>query len=134
MTTTPRKYHRAVGGRKNANAQVHLFPNGTGEILVNGKPYTQYFPYFEFQEIVASPLDQVGQRDKLDVSIKVAGGGTRGQAEASRQGLALALTLLNENFRRALRKVGYMTRDARKKERKKPGLKRARRAPQWQKR
>ncbi len=72
--------------------------------------------------------------EKLDVSVKVAGGGTRGQAEAVRQGIALALTQLNENFRRALRKVGYMTRDARKKERKKPGLKKARRAPQWQKR
>ena len=102
--------------------------------MVNGKLYTKYFPYFEFQEIVASPLDQVGQRDKLDVSVKVSGGGTRGQAEAARHGIAHALILLNENFRRALRKVGYMTRDTRKKERKKPGLKRARRAPQWQKR
>ncbi len=129
-----KKYHRAIGGRKTANAQVHLFPNGEGSIVVNGKPYTQYFPYFEFQSIVRSPLEQVGQMEKLDVSVKVAGGGTRGQAEAVRQGIALALTQLNENFRRALRKVGYMTRDARKKERKKPGLKKARRAPQWQKR
>lgn len=131
---TTRKYHRAVGGRKNASAQVHIFPNGKGDITVNGKPYTQYFPYFEFQQIVVSALEQVGQRDKVDISVKVAGGGTRGQAEATRHGIALALTALNENFRRALRKVGYMTRDSRKKERKKPGLKRARRAPQWQKR
>lgn len=131
---TTRKYHRAIGGRKHASAQVHIFPNGKGDIVVNGKPYTQYFSYFEFQQIVASPLEQVGQRDKVDVSVKVAGGGTRGQAEAARQGIALALTALNENFKRALRKVGYMTRDSRKKERKKPGLKRARRAPQWQKR
>ena len=76
----------------------------------------------------------MGQRTTLDVSVKVAGGGTRGQAEATRQGISLALTALNENFRRALRKVGYMTRDPRMKERKKPGLKGARRAPQWQKR
>ena len=101
---------------------------------MNGKPYTQYFPYFEFQEIVSATLEQVGQRDKLDVTVKVAGGGTRGQAEAVRHGIALALTDLNENFKRALRKVGYMTRDPRMKERKKPGLKGARRAPQWQKR
>lgn len=131
---TTRKYHRAVGGRKNASAQVHIFANGKGDILVNGRPYTQHFPYFEFQQIVVSPLEQVGQRDKVDVSVKVAGGGTRGQAEATRHGIALALTDLNENFKRALRKMGYMTRDPRKKERKKPGLKRARRAPQWQKR
>lgn len=134
MTTGARKYHRSVGRRKTANAQVHLFANGKGEITVNGKPYTHHFPYFEFQEIVASPLEQVGQRNTLDVSIKVAGGGTRGQAEAARQGITLALTKLNENFKRALRKAGYMTRDSRMKERKKPGLKRARRAPQWQKR
>ncbi|MDO8581563.1 MAG: 30S ribosomal protein S9 [bacterium] len=131
---TTRKYHRAVGGRKNASAQVHIFPNGKGDITVNGKPLAKYFPYFEFQQIVISPLEQVGQLDKVDVSVKVAGGGTRGQAEATRHGIALALTALNENFRRALRKIGYMTRDPRKKERKKPGLKRARRAPQWQKR
>lgn len=129
-----KKYHRAIGGRKEAGAQVHIFPNGKGDITVNGKPYTKYFPYFEFQQIVASPLEQVGQRDKLDVTVKVSGGGTRGQAEAARHGIALALTDLNENFRRALRKVGYMTRDPRMKERKKPGLKGARRAPQWQKR
>lgn len=134
MTTATRRYLRAIGGRKRATAQVHIFPNGKGDITVNGKPYTKYFTYFEFQNIVLGPLEQVGQRDKVDVSIKVAGGGTRGQAEASRHGIALALTALNENFRRALRKVGYMTRDARKKERKKPGLKGARRAPQWQKR
>lgn len=133
MTTT-RKYHRAIGGRKTANAQVHVFPNGKGDITINGKPYTNYFTYFEFQNIVASPLEQVGQRDKLDVSVKISGGGTRAQAEAVRHGIALALTKLNENFKRALRKTGYMTRDARKKERKKPGLKGARRAPQWQKR
>lgn len=134
MTTTARKYIRAIGSRKEASAQVHLFTNGKGEIIVNGKPLTQYFPYFEFQQIVAEPLCEIGQSDKLDVSVRVAGGGMRGQAEATRHGIALALTGLNENFRRALRKVGYMTRDSRKKERKKPGLKRARRAPQWQKR
>lgn len=133
MTTT-RKYYRSIGNRKESNAQVHLYPNGKGEITVNGKPYVAYFPYFEFQQIVSAPLEQVGQRDKLDVSVKVHGGGTRGQAEATRHGIALALTQLNENFRRALRKVGYMTRDSRMKERKKPGLKGARRAPQWAKR
>ncbi len=131
---TTRKYIRAVGSRKEASAQVHLFVNGKGEITVNGKPYAQYFPYFEFQQIVLDPLREVGQSDKIDVSVKVAGGGMRGQAEATRHGLALALTKLNENFKRALRKAGYMTRDSRMKERKKPGLKGARRAPQWQKR
>lgn len=133
-TAVKRKYLRAIGRRKTAHAQTHLFSNGTGEIIVNGKAHTDFFPYHVFRAIVESPLVEVGQREKLDVSVKVAGGGMRGQAEATRHGIARSLVLLNENFRKPLRKKGFLTRDPRKKERKKPGLKGARRAPQWAKR
>ncbi len=134
-TSNARKaYLYGVGGRKTAVSQVRLYKNGTGQILVNGKPLDIYFPYNEYQTIVRSPLERVGQMDKLDVSARVKGGGVHAQAEAVRHGLSLALTKLNQNFRKNLKKVSFLTRDARMKERKKPGLKRARRAPQFSKR
>lgn len=129
-----KSYLYAIGRRKCGIAQVRVYKNGKGVITINGKDYTQYFPTFEFQEIVLAPLRSVGQSDKLDVEAKVRGGGKRGQAEAIRLGIARALTNLNPNFKKNLRRAGFLTRDARVKERKKYGLKRARRAPQWQKR
>lgn len=129
-----KKYIYAVGRRKEAAAQVRLYKNGSGKIVVNGKNAEDYLQYFEFKNIVHSSLGQVGQSDKLDVSVLVKGGGKRGQAESIRHGISRALIQLNPNFQRALRKVGFLTRDSRVKERKKPGLKRARRAPQWAKR
>ncbi|MBI4262496.1 30S ribosomal protein S9 [Candidatus Uhrbacteria bacterium] len=132
--STKKSYLYGVGGRKTAVSQVRLYKNGSGQIMVNAKPLEIYFPYNEFQTIVRSPLERVGQMDKLDVSARVKGGGIHAQAEAVRHGLSLALTKLNQNFRKNLKKVSFLTRDARMKERKKPGLKRARRAPQWQKR
>lgn len=129
-----RKYIRAIGRRKTAVAQVHLFPNGTGDIVVNGKKVEAFFPYPAHREMVLQPLIEVGQREKLDLSIKLAGGGVHAQAEASRHGVSRALVELNENFKKPLRKRGFLTRDARRVERKKPGLKKARRAPQWKKR
>jgi small subunit ribosomal protein S9 len=129
-----KSYLYAVGRRKTATAQIKLYKNGKGIITINGKDYITYFPIFEFQQIVEAPLKSVGQRDKIDIDIKVLGGGRRGQAEAVRHGIARALTRLNPNFKRNLRRAGFLTRDAREKERKKYGLKRARRAPQWQKR
>lgn len=132
--TKKRRYIRAIGRRKTSRAQVHLFANGTGEILVNNGVFTKHFPHALSQMVVLSPLDEVGQREKIDISVKVNGGGPQGQAEAVRLGIARALVMLNENFRRPLRKKGYLTRDSRRRERKKPGLKGARRAPQWQKR
>lgn len=132
--TTKRAYLYGVGGRKTAIAQVRLYKNGNGSILVNNKTVDAYFPYFEHQIIVRSPLERVGQADKLDVSARVKGGGPHAQAEAVRHGLSLALTKLNQNFRKNLKKVSFLTRDARVKERKKPGLLGARRAPQFSKR
>jgi len=123
-----------TGKRKNAIAKVQLLPGGRGEIFVNKKDYKEYFPWFEFQEIVTSPLKKAGQVGKFQFRIKASGGGTRGQAEAVRLGIARALDKLNHEWHEPLKRAGFLTRDARKKERKKPGLKRARRAPQWQKR
>lgn len=128
------EYLYSVGKRKTSIAQVRVYKKGSGKININKKDYTKYFPTFEYQEIVVAPLKIIGQLEKLDVSVKVMGGGVVGQAEAARNGIAKALIQLNPNFRKPLKKAGYLKRDARKKERKKPGLKRARRAPQWKKR
>ncbi|MDP3771486.1 MAG: 30S ribosomal protein S9 [bacterium] len=124
----------AVGRRKRAIARVRLFRNGSGKIVVNGQDCDTYFTMLIARATCKQPLDAVGQADKVDVESKIVGGGIRAQSDALRLGIARALCLLNPTFQRALRKVGYLTRDARIKERKKPGLKRARRAPQWAKR
>ncbi len=127
-------YLYAIGRRKEAIATVRLYKNGKGKITVNGKLYSECFPTEEMEQIVSGPLKSVGQADKVDIEAKSFGGGLRGQAEAVRLGISRALVQLNVNFKKNLRKAGYLTRDPRVKERKKPGLKRARRAPQWQKR
>jgi len=129
-----RPYLCAVGRRKEAIATVRLYKNGKGGITVNKKLYSEYFPTSELEQIVSSPLKSVGQADKVDIEAKVRGGGMRGQAEAVRLGIARVLVQLNINFKKNLRKAGFLTRDPRVKERKKYGLRRARRAPQWQKR
>ncbi len=128
------KYIYGTGGRKEATVQLRLFPDGQGKFLVNDKDYMKYFPYFEFQKIVTMPLEQLGLKNKFDIIVKVKGGGTRGQAEAIRYALSHSLVKFNTNFRKSLKKLKFLTRDSRIKERKKPGLKKARRAPQWQKR
>ena len=127
------EYLYAVGRRKTAVARVRLYKNGEGEFLVNDKPIKEYFNA-GLCEIINTPLQVIGQLDKVNITVKVTGGGISGQAEAVRHGLARVLVDLNLNFRKPLKKAGYLKRDARKKERKKPGLKRARRAPQWSKR
>ncbi|MBI4272283.1 30S ribosomal protein S9 [Candidatus Uhrbacteria bacterium] len=124
---------RATGRRKEAVALVRI-SEGTGSIVVNGKEYKTYFPFFELQKSVEAPLVITDTRSALDVSVKVLGGGVRGQAEAIRHGISRALLLRNADFRKTLRSEGFLTRDPRVKERKKPGLKRARRAPQFSKR
>ncbi len=126
-------YIYKIGRRKNAVAQIRFYLKDGGKIEVNRKDYQQFFPYHEYQEIILAPLKLVGE-EKHDVKIFVNGGGTRGQAEAIRLGLARALVQYNPDYKKSLRGVGYLTRDPRVKERKKPGLKRARRAPQWSKR
>lgn len=127
-------YIFAVGRRKSSVARTRYYPNGTGEIRINNRQYTDYFPYFEFQRIVREPLDLANQGGKGTFSIKVSGGGTRGQAESIRLGISRILLLRDEAIRPLLKSHHLLTRDPRTKERKKYGLKKARRAPQWQKR
>ncbi|MCG2693762.1 30S ribosomal protein S9 [Candidatus Parcubacteria bacterium] len=125
---------QAVGRRKCSIARVRVLKNGSGQATVNGKDIKEYFGSDFLVDIAFGALNNVSQLKKLDVSAKVEGGGKRGQAEAIRLGTARALLELNPVFRKNLRKAGYLTRDPRVKERKKPGLKKARRAPQWSKR
>jgi len=135
VTKAPAKeYFRAIGRRKRSIAQVRLFKSGNGEIIINDKDYKIYFPVLSLQIMVKEPLQAAGQEGKLDFSVKVKGGGVKGQAEAVRLGIARTLLQLNPTLKKSLKKPGYLTRDPRKKERKKPGLKGARRAPQWSKR
>ena len=134
LPVKPAKYWEAVGRRKTAVARVRLFTAGEKEILVNGKSYENYFPDIELREIASAALEKMKLLDKFRVSAKIRGGGIHAQAEALRHGIARALILFNSDFRKRLKKAGFLTRDPRMRERKKFGLKRARRAPQWQKR
>ena len=128
-------YYEAVGRRKTATARLRLYPAGeTAEIIVNGKPMTEYFPRIQDQLRLTEPLKLVEMEDKFNVSVLAKGGGITGQADAVRMGIARALIVADETLRPALKKAGMLTRDAREKERKKPGLKRARKAPQYTKR
>ena len=104
------------------------------KITINQKPYQNYFQTLELQSIVESALKKMKSLNRFTVSIKIIGGGIKGQAEAARHGLSRALTNFNPDFRKKLKRAGYLKRDPRKIERKKPGLKKARRAPQWKKR
>ena len=124
---------KTLGRRKEAVAQVRVLP-GTGKIVINGRAVADYFTVPELLHIVTSAQKAVGQDAAIDISVLVKGGGIRGQADAVRLGIARALILMNEANRPTLRKMGYLTRDARVKERKKYGLKSARRAPQFSKR
>ena len=128
------EYYYAVGKRKTSIARVRLYTGGKGEIIVNEKPIEKYFSQITGKGIILSPLKLTGMNKKFDISIKVMGGGLNSQADASRHGIARALLVYDDTFRSTLKKAGYLTRDARIKERKKPGLKRARRAPQFSKR
>jgi len=104
------------------------------EISINGKSYKDYFPLLELKEIVESPMKAVSSDGISEVVVAVRGGGIRGQAESVRLGIARALVLKDQEFKKTLKDLGYLTRDARMVERKKPGLKKARRAPQFSKR
>ena len=128
------KYFEAVGRRKTAIARARIFLQGEKEIKVNNKSYKIYFPTIELQKIIESPFNKLNCQDKFGVNLLVKKGGIHAQAEAARLAIAKALCLLNPNFKKLLSKEGYLTRDSRMRERKKFGLKRARRAPQWSKR
>jgi len=128
------KYFAAVGRRKTAVARVRLLSLGEKTFLVNKKPLEVYFPIFEQQRTAIAPLVTMKCLDKFKISTIVKGGGLSSQAQALSHGIARALVLFNPDFRKRLKKAGYLTRDPRMRERKKFGLKRARRAPQWSKR
>lgn len=124
---------RAVGRRKEASARVKISP-GKGLVVINGKELKEYFGVKIWQNIVLSPMQVVGKEGQYDVSVKVVGGGNKGQADAVRHGISRALIAWNEGFRPVLKAAGFLTRDSRVKERKKPGLYKARRGHQWRKR
>jgi len=128
------QYFEGVGRRKTAIARVRIYPTGENVFLINEKSYQEYFKDPFYHEIIFAPLKKLNQLSKFKVTVKVKGGGTTAQAEAIRHGLARALVKFNPNFKKPLKKAGFLTRDSRERERKKPGLKRARRAPQWSKR
>lgn len=127
------KYIFAVGRRKTSTAKVRVYEGG-GNVTVNEKPVKDYFGWLPWQKQVMAPLTVVGAEKNFDVVAKVLGGGLHSQAEAVSHGIARALVLKDETYKKVLRTNGLLTRDPRMKERKKPGLKRARRAPQWSKR
>ena len=127
------EYKEAIGRRKTASARVRLYP-GTGDIVVNDKPVNDYFGRDLDQMILRQPLLLTGTEATYNISVKVLGGGESGQAASVRMGIARALTMWDPNLRPALKSAGFLTRDARAKERKKAGLKRARKAPQYTKR
>ena len=127
-------YMYGTGRRKSSVARVHLIPNGTGVITINGRDIDDYFGLDTLKLIVRQPLVATGTVGKVDIEATVAGGGVSGQAGAIRHGISRALVTLNPEYRASLKAAGFMTRDPRMKERKKYGLKAARRAPQFSKR
>ena len=134
MYKSKKPYFYGTGRRKSSVARVHLFPNGTGAITINGRDIDDYFGLDTLKLIVRQPLNTTNTLGKVDIVATVAGGGVTGQAGAIRHGISRALLLLDENNRPALKTAGFLTRDPRMKERKKYGLKAARRAPQFSKR
>ncbi len=129
----PDRYFEAVGRRKTAIARVRLFTKA-GDFAVNDRSHEAYFPTFTLRKTAEDALERMKLFGRFKISAHVEGGGIRAQAEAIRHGLARCLVKFNPDFRKRLRRVGFLTRDPRVKERKKPGLKKARRAPQWRKR
>jgi small subunit ribosomal protein S9 len=131
--TKQQQYFYGTGKRKTSIARVRLFENGSGKCTVNNKPFREYF-FHPLTEVALSPLDITDHMKEFDLEVKVEGGGKNSQSEAMRHGISKALLLFEPSLRTTLKKAGYLRRDARIRERKKPGLKRARRAPQWKKR
>jgi small subunit ribosomal protein S9 len=134
------EYIEATGRRKRAVARVRIFTVSpadsieAGNFIVNGKNYKEYFPTIILQQTVESPFARLKSMNRFYGTVKVNGGGISGQAEAIRHGISRALVLFDINFRKRLKKIGFLKRDPREKERRKFGLKKARKAPQWSKR
>jgi small subunit ribosomal protein S9 len=137
-----KRYFEAVGRRKRSVARVRLMTRKSGDetredaalMTVNGKDYLEYFTDKDLVGIVESPLRKLKSLHRFKITVKVVGGGIAGQADAIRHGISRTLEQFDENFRKKLKKAGFLTRDPRKKERKKYGLKKARKAPRWSKR
>ncbi len=127
-------YFYANGKRKTSVACVRLHKNGKGILTINGRTFENYFSVFTDQDKILAPLRVTNNLKNFNISVKVNGGGVHSQAEAVRHGISKALLEFNPEYRSILKPLGFLTRDSRVKERKKYGLKRARRAPQWQKR
>ncbi len=135
VDTLKGEYYYGMGRRKTAVARVRLYANGDGSITVNGRSARQYFgPRESANATLAAPLRLLDQEGAYSMTVRVVGGGVSGQAGAIRHALSRALLRVNPEWKQALRKAGFLTRDPRMKERKKPGLKRARKAPQYTKR
>ena len=134
MYETKKKYFYGTGRRKSSVARVRVYENGTGSIIINGREINDYFGLDTLKLVVNQPLVTTDLVGKVDVVVTVAGGGVSGQAGAIRHGLSRALLGLNAEYRATLKAAGFLTRDPRMKERKKYGLKAARRAPQFSKR
>ena len=134
MTDEGSKYIEAIGRRKSAVARVRLHSGGSGKITVNDKTLEEHIPVLSLQISTVAPLDITDTKNVFDITVKVAGGGIHGQADAIQLDIARGLLDFNPEFRTTLKRLGYLKRDARVKERKKYGKKGARRAPQWSKR
>ena len=134
MYESKKKYFYGTGRRKSSVARVRVYENGTGSITINGRDIDEYFGLETLKLIVRQPLVTTDLLGKVDIVVSVAGGGVSGQAGAIRHGIARALLLVDESYRASLKAAGFLTRDPRMKERKKYGLKAARRAPQFSKR
>ena len=134
MYTPKKAYFYGTGRRKSSVARVRLIPGGTGVVTINNRTLDNYFGLETLKFIVRQPVELLGLAEKFDIEVKVSGGGFTGQAGAIRFGLARALVQADSEYRAALKKAGFLTRDPRMKERKKYGLKKARRASQFSKR
>ena len=134
MYESKRQYQYGTGRRKSSVARVRVYQGGTGSITINGRDIDDYFGLETLKLIVRQPLVTTGTVGKVDIEATVAGGGVSGQAGAIRHGISRALLLVDESYRASLKAAGFLTRDPRMKERKKYGLKAARRAPQFSKR
>jgi small subunit ribosomal protein S9 len=134
MYQSKNPYMYGTGRRKSSVARVRVYPNGTGNITINGRDIEEYFGLETLKMVVRQPLNTTETLGKVDIIATVEGGGVSGQAGALRHGISRALLLVNPEFRPLLKKAGFLTRDPRMKERKKYGLKAARRAPQFSKR
>jgi small subunit ribosomal protein S9 len=132
--STSKGYFQGVGRRKTSVAQVRIYPGGKGKITVNDDKDLSYFPTSRLRDLVMAPLVLMSMEKTTDMTIKVNGGGLIGQAEAVRHGISRAIVAMLPDTRKQLKVAGYLRRDPREKERKKPGLRKARKSPQWSKR